>query len=220
MLAANLISYAVPPLKGKDSGDKALTWMNDFHVRHLPVVKDGILVGILSEDEVLNFEDPSLSVEENDPEFLYRYVTPEQHLFDAMKLIVDADLTIVPVVDAEFKYLGLITLESIVKHFAEAGAITHPGGIILIQMNPRDYSLAEIARIVESENTKILSCFISTPHGLENLELTLKLNRQDLKHVIATLTRFGYDVKSSYFESDDIDTLRDRYDGLIRYLDV
>jgi hypothetical protein len=80
--------------------------------------------------------------------------------------------------------------------------------------------LAEIARIVESENTKILSCFISTPHGLENLELTLKLNRQDLKHVIATLTRFGYDVKSSYFESDYLDTLQDRYDGLMRYLDV
>lgn len=220
MLAANLISYAVPPLKGKDSGDKALTWMNDFHVRHLPVVKDGILIGILSEDEVLNFADPSQSIEDNEPHYLYRYVTPEQHLFDVMKLIVDADLTIVPVVDADFKYLGLITLELIVKYFAEAGAITHPGGIIVIEMSPRDYSLAEIARIVESENTKILSCFISTPHGLEMMELTLKLNRQDLKHVIATLTRFGYEVKSSYFEADYLDTLRDRYETLMRYLNV
>ena len=60
----------------------------------------------------------------------------------------------------------------------------------------------------------------STPHGMETLELTLKLNRQDLKHVIATLNRFDYNVKSAYFESDYVDTLKDRYDALMRYLDV
>jgi hypothetical protein len=36
------------------------------------------------------------------------------------------------VVDSQNKYLGLITLENIVKHFAETVAITQPGGIIVI----------------------------------------------------------------------------------------
>lgn len=220
MLASNLISYAVPPLVGKDSGEKALNWMNDFHVRHLPVVEDGILKGILSEDEVLNFMNPDLSIRENNPVLLLRSVTADQHLFDVMKLIVDTNLTIVPVVDDDMKYLGLITLEIILKHFAETSAVMHPGGIIILEMAPRDYSLAEIARIVESENAKILSCFISSPFGTEKLELTIKLNKQDLKHVTATLQRFDFDIKSSFFESEYIDTLKERYEGLMRYLNV
>jgi CBS domain-containing protein len=218
MLAANLISYTIPPLVGKDSGEKALNWMNDFHVRHLPVLKDGRLLGILSEDEVLNFMEPELSIEENKPELIFKSLTPERHLFDVMKLIVDSNLTVVPVVDSQNKYLGLITLENIVKHFAETVAITQPGGIIVIEMNPIDYSLAEIARLIESENTKILSCFLSSPYGEERIELTLKLSRQDLKHVIAKLSRFGYEVKSSFYESEYLEDLKSRYDGLMRYL--
>ena len=85
-------------------------------------------------------------------------------------------------------------------------------------MSPHDYSLAEIARLIESENTKILSCFLSSPHGKESLELTLKLSREDLKHVIATLQRFGYEIKSSFYESDFLDDLKDRYDALMKYL--
>ena len=218
MLAANLISYTIPPLVGKDSGEKALNWMNDFHVRHLPVLKDGRLLGILSEDEVLNFMEPELSIEENKPELIFKSLTPERHLFDVMKLIVDSNVTVVPVVDSQNKYLGLITLENIGQHCAETVAITQPGGIIVIEMNPRDYSLAEIARLVESENTKILSCFLSSPYGEERIELTLKLSRQDLKHVIATLSRFGYVVKSSFYESEYLEDLKSRYDGLMRYL--
>ena len=218
MLAANLISYTIPPLIGKDSGEKALNWMNDFHVRHLPVLKDGRLLGILSEDEVLNFMEPDLSIEQNNPQYIFKSVTPEKHLFDVMKLIVDSNLTIVPVVDEQNKYLGLITLEIIVKHFAETVAITQPGGIIVLEMDPRDYSLAEIARLIESENTKILSCFLSSPYGDDRIELTLKVSRQDLKHVIATLSRFGYEVKTSFYESEYLDDLKSRYDALMRYL--
>ena len=218
MLAANLISYTIPPLVGKDSGEKALNWMNDFHVRHLPVLKDGMLLGILSEDEVLNFMEPDMPIEQNNPEYIFKSITPERHLFDVMKLIVDSNLTVVPVVDQHNKYLGLITLENIVKHFAETVAITQPGGIIVLEMNPRDYALAEIARLIESENTKILSCFLSSPYGDERLELTLKLSRQDLKHVIATLSRFGYEVKTSFYESEYLEDLKSRSDALMKYL--
>jgi hypothetical protein len=171
------------------------------------VTKLEILVDILS----------SLT-DENSTELIFKSVTPERHLFDVMKLIVDSNLTVVPVVDQHNKYLGLITLENIVKHFAETVAITQPGGILVLEMNPRDYSLAEIARLVESENTKILSCFLSSPYGDERIELTLKLSRQDLKHVIATLSRFGYEVKSSFYESEYLDDLKSRYDALMKYL--
>jgi acetoin utilization protein AcuB len=218
MLALNLISYSIPPLTFNDSPEKAIQWMNDFHVRHLPVVKDGKFEGILTEDEALNSIDPDEPISASNPVLIYKCVKSDQHLFDVMKFIVDTDLTIVPVVDSEAKYLGLITLERLIKYFAETVSITQPGGIITLEMPPRDYSLAEIARIIESENTKIISCFVSSQYGKEMLELTIKLSKQDLKHVIATLQRFGYEVKSSFYENDLHNDLQDRYNALMKYL--
>lgn len=221
MFAASLISYAVPPLKLTDSGEKALAWMSDFHVRHLPIVSDdSTLVGILGEDEVLNFLEPDLSIEENEPHLVHKFVYDYQHLYDVMKLIVDANLTIIPVLNKEQKYVGIITLEVLIKYLADTGSVTHPGGVLVLEMNPRDYSLAEIARLVESEKAAILSSFITSPYGKDTLELTLKLNKHDLKHVIATLERFGYVIKASFHESDAIDLLQDRYDLLMKFINM
>jgi acetoin utilization protein AcuB len=221
MFAASLISYAVPPLKMADSGEKALSWMSDFHVRHLPIVaEDGTLVGIISEDEILNFFEPELSLAENEPELIHKFAYDYQHLYDVMKLIVDTNLSVIPVLNRDNKYIGIITLEVLIKHLADSGAVTHPGGILVLEMSPRDYSLAEIARLIEGEKAVILSSFITSPYGQDHLELTLKLNKQDLKHVIATLERFQYTVKASFHESDALDMLQDRYDLLMKLINM
>lgn len=220
MYASTLISYSVPPLKLSDTGVKGLLWMNDFHVRHLPVVEEGKLLGILSEDEVLNFVDPDKTIEESEPVLLEKYVPANKHLYDIMRLVVNYNLTVIPVLDENQEYVGLITVEDLIRKLADTGSITHPGGVLVLSMAPRDYSLSEISRLIEAENTIILSSFISSPYGDNQLELTLKLNKEDLKHVIATLERFDYNVKSAFYESEIIDTLQDRYEGLMRYLDV
>ncbi len=220
MYASSLISYSVPPLKLADTGVKASLWMNDFHVRHLPVVEDGKLIGILSEDEVLNFVEAESSIKDSKPFLLHSFVPGQKHLYDIMKLVVNHNLTIVPVLNNDGDYMGLITLEDLIKKLAETGSITQPGGVLVLAMEPRDYSLSEIARIIEMENATILSSFISSPYGQTTMELTLKLNKEDLKHIVATLERFDYQVKSSYYESEFIDTLNDRYESLMRFLDV
>lgn len=220
MYATSLISYSVPPLKLTDTGVKAQLWMNDFHVRHLPVVEEGKLLGILSEDEVLNFVDPEKNIAESTPVFLDKWVPSNHHLYDIMNLVVNFNLTVIPVLNDNKEYLGLITIEDLLKKLADTGSITQPGGVLVLEMAPRDYSLAEIARLIELENGMVLSSFISSPYGTDQLELTLKINKEDLKHIIATLERFEYTVKSSFYESEIIDTLHDRYEGLMRYLDI
>ncbi len=221
MFANELISYAVAPLKMSDTAEKALAWMADFHVRHLPIVGDNKkLLGILSEDEVLNMEEPDMDLATNAAELSQQFVYEQQHLYDVMKLIVDSNLTVVPVLARNGEYLGVITLETLIKNLADTGAIAQPGGILILEVLPRDYSLAEIARLVESEKALILSSFISSPYGKPHLEITLKLNRQDLKHVVATLERFNYTVKAAFQETDAMDTLQERYDLLMRYINM
>ncbi len=195
MIARSLISQLVPPLKKSDSGRKALVWMADFQVRHLPVVDQGEFLGLISEEEILNFNNPDLPVGDHPisrADFALLEIT---HLFDVVKFLVLNSLTIVPIIDSEKNYLGLITQSSLLAHFGKALSLDDPGSILIIEVNKQDYSLAEIARICESEGSKILSSFIEARADSNLIDVTLKLNSREIEKLVATLERFEYTVK-------------------------
>jgi len=220
MIARELISETVPPLKTTDTGNKALSWMHDFHVRHLPLVKDDQFLGLISEEDILNHNAPDQLLSEH-PLSLNRPVVHEsEHLYEVIKSAVSFHLTLIPVINADDKYLGVITLESLLQYFAESGSLAEPGTILVLEMKKRDYSLAEIARIVESEQASILSSYISSKPSSNFIEITLKLNRKEINRIVATFERFEYSVKASFQESDYMDTLKERYDALMSYLNV
>ena len=56
MIAKDLISEEIVPLRTSDTGEDALAMMSDFHVRHLPIVNGSQLLGLISEDEILEFD--------------------------------------------------------------------------------------------------------------------------------------------------------------------
>ncbi|NNE30644.1 MAG: CBS domain-containing protein, partial [Saprospiraceae bacterium] len=95
-----------------------------------------------------------------------------------------------------------------------------PGAVIVLEMSKRDYSLSELSRIVESEHAKILSSYITTNLDSERIDVTIKINRQEISRILASFERFEYQVKASFQEGDFYDSLRDRYDSLITYLNV
>ena len=59
-------------------------------------------------------------------------------------------------------YLGIVTIEDIVNAMSESSAIQTPGAIIILSINKIDYSLAEITRLIEENNAKVLSSYIKT----------------------------------------------------------
>lgn len=221
MIAGNLLSHTIIPLRTSDSGAEALGIMNDFYVRHLPIVNDKQLLGLIAEDEILEYdiEEPigSYSLSMTKP-----YVRETDHLYDVLKILSEYQLTVVPVVDAEDNYKGLISQDDLVRYFANTGSFTEPGSIIVLEMNKRDYSLAEISRIVESEGAAILSTFITSNLETERIDVTVKINRQDLQlhRIISSFERFEYTIKASFQEADYFDGLQERYDSLMSYLNV
>jgi signal-transduction protein with cAMP-binding, CBS, and nucleotidyltransferase domain len=126
----------------------------------------------------------------------------------------------VPVVDYDGTYIGLVTQEDLLQYFARMDSFVSPGTILVLEMTKNDYSLSEIARIIESEGSSILSAFITTDAYSTRLEVTLKINAQYIQNIIATFDRFNYVVKASYNESDYLETLQERYDSLMNYLNV
>lgn len=219
MIAKNLIRTTIAPLKPTDTGIFALRQMSDYHVRHIPVVDGAILVGLLAEDDILH-SNPELNVE------LYRYAMARpfayesDHLYEVMHKMGMFKLTVIPIVDEQENYTGCITLEDLLPAFTEAAYLNEKGSIIVLEAAPRDYALSEIARIVEGENTQILSYFITTATESNEVEITLKLNRMDVANVIAALQRFDYIIKGSFSESDYEEDMQERYDAFLSYLNV
>ena len=78
--------------------------------------------------------------------------------------------------------------------------------------------MSEISRIIEENNAKILSSYItSTPDALK-IELTLKLNTIEIDSIVKDLERFDYIISASFNDEENNDDFTDRYESLIRFL--
>ena len=62
------------------------------------------------------------------------------------------------------------------QNFALITNANDPGGILILEVKNKDYSLAQAAQIVESENAKILSSYIHSNGSNVTLDLVLKIN--------------------------------------------
>lgn len=219
MIAKELISQNLFPLQTSDTGEEALQQMQVYHVRHLPIVNHEQMLGVISEDDIL-IHDVKESIGSYRLSYLRPYAYENEHLFEVMTKMGRLQLTIIPVIDNEENYLGVITMEDILQYFATHFAFSDPGSIIVIESSKGNYSLSQIARIAESEDITILSSFVNTIPDTNKMFITLKLNRQDVSGFKSTLERFGYEVSASFSEMEYQDGLKDRYDALMSYLNV
>jgi hypothetical protein len=116
--------------------------------------------------------------------------------------------------------MGCIGMRSLVTFMANSFALENPGGIIVLEMSENDYNLAEIAQIVQSNDAKVLSLFLASYPESTKLEVALKLNKTDIGAVLQTLDRYGYYVKASFGEEENMENLKENYDSLINYLNI
>ncbi|HKK75555.1 MAG TPA: CBS domain-containing protein [Saprospiraceae bacterium] len=219
MVAESLISTELIPLQTSDFGATALEMMSEFYVRHLPIVNNTQLLGLISEDDILEY-DVNEAIGSYSLSLARPYVYRGEHLYEVMRILAEKRLTVIPVVDKEHNYMGVVTLDDLLQYFSGNYSFREPGSIIVLTMSNRDYSLAEIARIVESENARILSAFVTSQPNSPIIDVTLKLNKQHTQNIIATFLRFDYQVKASFNEVEYLDSLQERYDSLMSYLNV
>ncbi|MCK4880974.1 MAG: CBS domain-containing protein [Bacteroidales bacterium] len=221
MLACELISDVITALKTSDSGTSALSWMDVFRVKHLPIVNHREFLGLISDSDIYDLNNPDEPVGNHNLSLQKPYVKEEQHIYEVIELLSRMELTLVPVLNHEKQYLGVITQEDLTRKFAHLSAMQQPGGIIELEMNQHDYSLSEISQIVESNNGRILSLYVASSDDNARLRVTLKINLTDLTSVMETLNRYNYTVVSSHMNSEDLDEFyQERFDVLLKYLNT
>jgi CBS domain-containing protein len=221
MVAADLINEMIPPLKSNDSVKKALNWMDAFRLTQLPIVENNVYKGIITEDMLYEINNPDATMDVIEPLYEDVFVGEYQHFYDVMRLATDHNLRIIAVVDAANLFVGVITVRDTLAAFARTFANQSAGAIIVMSMNYRDYSLSHISRLIEENNTKILSSYIDTdPYDTNLIKLTLKLDKTELTPILATLERFEYRVIAKFQENPDVDIQKERLDMFFRYFDI
>lgn len=221
MTAEELINHMVPPLKVTDDAHKAILWMEELRCNQLPVVENSKFLGLITEDIIL---------EQNEIERLLKdyeligkdcVISSKSHFYDIIKLGSDNKATTIAVIDEDEKYIGAITVQDTIAAFAQSAAVQMPGGIIVLSMDQRDYSLAEISRLIEENNCKVLtSSIVNDSEDPNKIKVTIKLNTLEMDRVVATLERFDYKIIASFKESKVTEGEREKIDMLFRYLEI
>ena len=218
MQSNTLISSSIESIHPAEDGNRALEMMEQFRVHHLAIVKNDYFLGVISDKEIMNWNSPNEYIEEHLSNIASPYVKYDQHLFDIIEVLEKNNLSVVPVLDEENKYLGVITNRKLLYTIAKSATIQSVGGVIILEMENHNYSLTQIASIVESNNAKILSSYIISKSDSNNIEVTLKINKQDITKIIKDFERHDYTVCASYKEQGDDNEFLERYESLMRFL--
>jgi acetoin utilization protein AcuB len=220
MYAAELISDVIQPIHTSDTIQQAVDRMIEFRVRQLPIVNEDQFLGLLAESDIIAETDFQTQVGSLALSLVNPYVREDQHIYDVIRLFYEQQLTIVPVLDIKKNYLGMISINAMNEYFARLTSVAQPGGIIVLEINNKNNSLAHMAQIVESDNAQILSSYVRTFPDSTRMEVTLKVNKQDISAIIATFLRYEYDIKATFNHNDNNDGSMDRYDSLMNYLNL
>lgn len=218
MLTRNIISHSIPYLHKQDKVYQALQLMNDYHVMHLPVVEEEKYLGIISEEQLLHSDD------DNELELLHidnggAAVQANDHFLKAVQVAVQNKLSIVPVIE-EDQMLGIVTYNDLLRNTSNFMSLSQPGGLIVLEMESKNYSFSEINRIVESNDAQItqLNTFTEPESGM--LQLTVRINKIEISDIVSTFQRYEYNVKYYFGEELYENELRTNYNNLMHYLEI
>lgn len=221
MLAKDLISGVVPSLKTSDTGLDALNWMEVFRLSHLPIVNNEQFLGLITDTDIYDMKRTDLPIGEHALSLMSPYVFENQHIYAVVEIAARLKLSAIPVLNADKKYLGIITLSNLVWHFNQLVTAATPGGIIELDVHPRDYSLAEIARIIEDVDAQVLSLYVSQNEQEHNYRITIKTNKMETESIRNSFDRFGYSIRVIDADDTAMDVkIQSNYNSLLRYLDI
>jgi Mg/Co/Ni transporter MgtE len=217
----NLLEYInkdIKPLNSKNKITDAQELFLELPYTHFPVTENNVYIGCIRKEdaETLNAE---IQIEENRQDFERFYARSNMSWLDVQELFSRNQSNLMPVLDDENNYLGYFEMEEIIRLFNETPFLKEEGGIVVVQKSGGDFSMSQVAQIVESNNAKILGMFISK---IENgkVEITLKTTLGGLNEIIQTFRRFEYEIISQHQEDSYIENLKDRSDYLDKYLNI
>ncbi len=223
MIAKQLLNKNIPAIKPNNTFMQALEWMGQQQIQHLAFVNEvGVLQSIVSEYEILDQEDLYEQFAVFELPYNNDIVANEyDSIFELLVKLQQHRVSAIPVVDEAKKYLGLVSMQQLMHTLASQYSFYGKGGLIYLTMPASKYSMVEIAKIVESNDAKVLSSILDYKAEESEVNVLLKVNAPETNRIIATFERYDYEAEAlsqeNFVGKDD---LQENYDALMHYLNI
>ncbi len=219
MLASQIINSNYPNIHFNDKVSLVLQLMEDYDIQHLPVINDDKFIGLISKEDLLD-ADKTASILSLEYQLLKVSIRSNEHFLSALKLTTDFGLSIVPVITNEKELAGIISQKNIFQALSNFYSQEEPGGILVLEMDRRNFSIGELSRLVETNDAVITQLNTSTDASTGQLTVTIKINKLEISDVLATFQRYDYVV--SYYFGEELyeNELKENYDLLMTYLKI
>jgi acetoin utilization protein AcuB len=216
MLVKHRMSVDVTSVQPGDSLAHALRLTREHRIRHLPVVNDGELAGIVSDRDIrLAMPSPLTVADADRAAFLEgtkveRVMTREvitagllDTVEDAAKLLCRHRIGSLPVVDAHGRLLGMITETDVLTAFAEIFSAGGPSSRIEVLIPDRPGELARALGIVGGDLKLNVTSLMVQPRGEDGAKTTIfHVGTIDPREAIEALERAGFTVGWPSLEAD------------------
>jgi acetoin utilization protein AcuB len=219
MLASQLIQQTYPSLHLTDKVGFALQLMEDYDVQHLPVITEEKLIGLVAKNDLLDEDDSTVLLALED-RMVSATVKKDDFILTVLKIISEHEISILPVVTDQAELVGCVSQNILQQQLAKFLGTQEPGGIIVLEIERRNFSFGEISRLVETNDAYITQLNTYTEGETGLIIATIKVNKIEISDILATFQRYDYTVKYYFGEEQFANELKENYNHLMAYLNL
>jgi acetoin utilization protein AcuB len=184
----------VVTISRNDPVEKALILMKKNSIRHLPVVENKILLGLITESDLRQVSSPALMEEMDLDQIMIKNpvtIGPDESLEEAARLIYRYKIGGLPVVD-KGKLAGILTTPDILAAFIQLMGVLEASSRLDMQLADRPRAFEEASGIIQQKGGQIISVGMMGK-GAKRSHL-FRLKRCPLQPIIQALEKKGHRV--------------------------
>ena len=219
MNITDYILNEIKPLKLKSSFADAIELFDNYPITHFPVIENDKLLGSFAEDDIH-------TTNENDHELVEHahllnsfFADEKATVLELLKVFADNDTNIIPVLNKNKDYIGYYDLRDVLDVFSTSPFMIEESETLIVEKLENDYSMSEISQIIESNNAKLLGCYISEKKN-DFVQITLKIVSSDIHEIMHTFRRYEYKIISMHDNDIYLEDLKNRSEYLQKYLEM
>ena len=184
----------------KTTIQEAISLMKKHSIRHLPVIEEGRLVGLVTEGDMRQVFVASLIEELSIDDVMIKdpiTVKVDAEIDDAARVIHYNKIGGLPVVDEDQGLLGIITVADIMAAFIELMGVLKSSSRIDIVLGQDPEAFEEVSRIISSNGGKIISVGMLPQSDRKKNIYFFRLEKHRIGKIVDALGEAGYRVTAS-----------------------
>lgn len=206
------------PLTLQSAVKEALELFKTYPITHIPITENNAYIGCISQSDILTIDNKDELLKEQQDFLELFQVNSEESIIELLNIFANNDTNILPAIIKQ-EYIGYFELNDILDVFSQSPFLNSDGFVLILQKNNKEYSMSEIAQIVESNNGTLLGSYISNNLG-DKTELTLKISSQEINEIIQSFRRYNYTIITEHHDDFYLEELKNRSDYLQKYLNT